>query len=73
LKSFVRNPEAVAALLMTGAAVGAAAMVRVKLLVALPAVPVVPVAEREIADNAPVAASMGTVPEIRPLVVFRDK
>ncbi len=42
-------------------------MVRVKLPVALPAVPV---AEREIADNAPGGALMGTVPEIKPLVLL---
>ena len=69
MKAFVKNPEAVARLVMVGAASGGAVMVSVKLLVAVDT----PVAEREIADNAPVAASMGTVPEIRPLVVFRDK
>jgi hypothetical protein len=70
MKAFVRNPEAVAALVMAGAAAGGAVMVSVKLPVA---VADAPVAEREIADNAPVVASMGTVPEIKPLVVFRDK
>jgi hypothetical protein len=70
VKAFVRNPEAVAALVTVGAAAGGAVMVSVKLPVA---VADAPVAEREIADNAPVVASMGTVPEIRPLVVFRDK
>jgi hypothetical protein len=69
VKAFVRNPEAVAGLLKVGAAIGGAVMVSVKLPVADADAPV---AEREIADNAPVPASMGTVPEIRPLV-FRDK
>ena len=69
MKAFVRNPEAVAALVMVGASAGGAVMVSVKLPVAVDT----PVAEREIADNAPVVASMGTGPEIRPLVVFRDK
>jgi hypothetical protein len=55
---------------MVGAAMGGAAIVSVKLPVA---VADAPVADREIADNAPVVASMGTVPEITPLVVFRDK
>ena len=67
MKSFVRNPEAVAALLMTGAAAGGAVMVSVKLPVALPAAPV---AEREIADKASAVALMGTVPEIKPLVLL---
>jgi hypothetical protein len=70
MKALVRFPEAVAALLKVGAAIGGAVMVSAKLPVADADAPV---AEREIADNAPVAASMGTVPEIRPLVVFRDK
>jgi hypothetical protein len=69
VKVFVKNPEAVAALVITGAPAGGAVMVSVKLPVAVDT----PVAESEIADNAPVATSMGTVPEIRPLVVFRDK
>jgi hypothetical protein len=69
VKVFVKNPEAVAALVITGATAGGAVMVSVKLLVAVDT----PFAERKIADNGPVAASMGTVPEIRPLVVFRDK
>ena len=69
MKVFVKNPEAVAALVITGAAAGGAVMVSVKLPVAVDT----PVAEREIADKAPVVESMGTVPEIRPLVVFRDK
>ena len=55
---------------MVGAWLGGAVMVSVKLPVADADAPV---AEREIGDNAPVVASMGTVPEIRPLVVFRDK
>jgi hypothetical protein len=70
VKAFVRNPEAVVALVMVGASAGGAVMVSVKLPVADADAPV---AEREIGDNGPVAASMGTVPEIRPLVVFRDK
>jgi hypothetical protein len=70
VKALVRNPEAVAALLKVGAAIGGAVMVSVKLPVADADAPV---AEREIADKAPVVASMGTVPEIRPLVVLRDK
>ena len=70
MKVFVKNPEAVAALVITGATAGGAVMVSVILLVADADAPV---AEREIGDNGPVAASMGTVPEIRPLVVFRDK
>ena len=49
---------------------GGAAIVSVKLPVA---VADAPVADREIGDNAPVVAPMGTVPEITPLVVFRDK
>ena len=53
-----------------GAAAGGAVMLSVKLLLA---VPVVPVAEIEMLGNEPGVASMGTVPEIRPLVVFRDK
>ena len=70
MKALVRFPEAVVALVMVGAAMGGAAIVSVKLPVA---VADAPVADREIADNAPVVASMGTVPEITPLVVFRDK
>jgi hypothetical protein len=70
LKVFVKNPEAVAGLVMTGAAFGGVVMVSVKLPVADADAPV---AEREIGDNAPVVAPMGTVPEITPLVVFRDK
>jgi hypothetical protein len=66
VKAFVRNPEVVARLVMVGAAAGGAVMVIVKLPVAVDT----PVAEREIADNAPVAAPMGTVPEITPLVLL---
>ena len=67
MKALVRFPEAVAALVMVGAAAGGAVMVSAKLPVADPPVPV---AEREIADKAPVVASMGTVPEITPLVLL---
>ena len=70
MKAFVRNPEAVIALVMAGAAAGGSVMVSVKLPLAVPAAPV---AEIEILDNAPWGASMGTVPAIRPLVVFKDK
>ena len=70
MKALVRFPETVVALVMAGAAAGGAFMVSARLPVADADAPV---AEREIGDNGPVAASMGTVPEIRPLVVFRDK
>ena len=63
----VRNPEAVAGLVMVGTAAGGAVMVIVKLPVA---VVDTPVAEREIADNAVCVASMGTIPEITPLVLL---
>jgi hypothetical protein len=70
VKALVRNPEAVAALVKLGAAMGGAVIVSVKLPVAVPAAPV---AEIEMLGNEAGLASKGTVPEITPVVVFRNK
>jgi hypothetical protein len=55
---------------MVGAAMGGAVIVSVKLPVAVPAAPV---AEIEMLGNEAGLASKGTVPEITPVVVFRNK
>jgi hypothetical protein len=64
LKVFVRNPEAVAALVMTGAATGAPTIVSNKLPLA--AVPVAGVAVSEI-GKVSAAVRSETVPEITPV------
>ena len=69
MKALVRNPEAVRGLVMEGAAPGASVIVSKKLPLAL-LVPVVAVSE--IAE-LPVGVPIGTVPEIAPVVLFKDK
>jgi len=61
VKAFVRNPEAVAALVMAGAAAGGAVMVSAKLAVAGPPAPVA--VSPMVVDVAVVAS----VPEITPV------
>jgi hypothetical protein len=62
VKAFVRNPEAVAALVMAGAAAGGAVMVSAKVLVADPPVPLAVSVISVVATFAVV----GIVPEITP-------
>jgi hypothetical protein len=69
VKALVRNPEAVAALVMAGAASGGAVMVSAKLAVAGPPVPV---AVSVILDN-PGVAVVESVPAITPVDELRFK
>jgi hypothetical protein len=63
VKAFVRNPEAVAALVMAGAAAGGAVMVSAKLAVAGPPVPVAV----SVIFDTPCVAVVRSVPEITPV------
>ena len=70
MKALVRNPEAVAGLVMNGASAGGAVIVRNKLALAV----VVPIALSEIdCGNSPGTVSIGTVPEITPVLVLQSK
>jgi len=68
-------PDAVAVLAMLGGAAGAVPIVRNKLdLAVFVLVAVSAVAVSEIDDcNSPTTVSIGTVPEITPLLVLQDK
>ena len=61
MKAFVRNPEAVAALVMAGAAAGGAVMVSAKLAVAGPPAPVA------VSPMVVEVAVVASVPEITPV------